>query len=117
MSEIFNRFAFQKNVKRLAKEHGLQLKELEKALNMPVSSLSRYWSVSKNNVKAPDPSISVIIRIANFFEVGIDELIGREVDNGFDDLDSPNGVAIEQRDNKELAKRIQKLASQLIDRL
>ena len=117
MSELFDRFAFQKNVKRLAKEHGLQLKELEKALNMPVSSLSRYWSVSKNNVKAPDPSISVIIKIANFFEVGIDDLIGRELNNYLDDLDEQSRLSIEQRDTKDLAKRIQKLSSQLIDRL
>lgn len=114
MSELFNRFAFQKNVKRLAKEHGLQLKELEQALGMPVSSLSRYWSVSKNNVKAPDPSITVIIKIANFFEVGIDELIGRELNN---DFDLQGDLAIEQRDTKELAKRIQKLSAQLLERL
>lgn len=114
MSELFNRFAFQKNVKKLAKEHGLQLKELEQALGMPVSSLSRYWSVSKNNVKAPDPSISVIIKIANFFEVGIDELIGRDWNN---DFDLQGELAIEQKDTKELAKRIQKLSSQLLDRL
>ncbi|MBQ4521958.1 MAG: helix-turn-helix transcriptional regulator [Lachnospiraceae bacterium] len=114
MSELFNRFAFQKNVKRLAKENGLQLKELEQALGMPVSSLSRYWSVSKNNVKAPDPSITVIIKIANFFEVSIDELIGRELNN---DFDLQGDLAIEQRDTKELAKRIQKLSSQLLDRL
>lgn len=117
MSELFDRFAFQKNVKRLAKEHGLQLKELEKALNMPVSSLSRYWSVSKNNIKAPDPSISVIIKIANFFEIGIDELIGRELEDGFDELDAEAKLSIEKRDTKELAKRIQKLSAQLIDRL
>ncbi|MBQ3512934.1 MAG: helix-turn-helix transcriptional regulator [Lachnospiraceae bacterium] len=115
MSELFNRFAFQKNVKRLAKEHGLQLKELEQALGMPVSSLSRYWSVSKNNVKAPDPSISVIIKIANFFEVGIDDLIGRELNDDFDDMQGE--VSIEQKDTKELAKRIQKLSSQLLERL
>ena len=114
MSELFDRFAFQKNVKRLAKEHGLQLKELEQALGMPVSSLSRYWSVSKNNVKAPDPSITVIIKIANFFEVGIDELIGRELNN---DFDLQGDLAIEQRDTKELAKRIQKLSAQLLERL
>ena len=114
MSELFNRFAFQKNVKRLAKEHGLQLKELEQALGMPVSSLSRYWSVSKNNVKAPDPSITVIMKIANFFEVGIDELIGRELNN---DFDLQGDLAIEQRDTKELAKRIQKLSAQLLERL
>lgn len=116
MSELFDRFAFQKNVKRLAKEHGLQLKELEKALNMPVSSLSRYWSVSKNNIKAPDPSISVVIKIANFFEVGIDELIGRDLDKDFN-LDGQGELAVEQKDTKELAKRIQKLSIQLMERL
>lgn len=114
MSELFNRFAFQKNVKKLAKEHGLQLKELEQALGMPISSLSRYWSVSKNNVKAPDPSISVVIKIANFFDVGIDELIGRERES---ELELDEDIAIEERDMKELAKRIQKLSSQLLDRM
>lgn len=59
------------SIKKLCKSHGIALSQLENKLNFSYGLISR-WSKSS-------PSLDKIIDIADFFNVTIDELIGRNI--------------------------------------
>ena len=65
-----------KILKELRKELNITQKDLAKKLDLTQATISD-WEVSK-----VEPSIEWLIRIADFFNVSIDYLVGREDDFG-----------------------------------
>lgn len=59
-------------LKELRKQKGLTLVELAKEVNLANNTLSRYERGAR------EPNISMLIKLADFFNVSIDYLIGRE---------------------------------------
>ena len=59
------------NIKHLCKEQGITVKQMEEALDITRSSVCR-WN---NN----PPTLNSIIKVANYFNVSIDGLIGRDI--------------------------------------
>lgn len=59
------------NLKKLRKAEGLTQMELAKALNVGASTLAMWESAGR------EPDIDTLIRIADFFNVSLDELVGR----------------------------------------
>ncbi len=60
-----------KNLKFLRKEKGIGQDALAKELNISVKTVS-HWETGYSQ-----PSIEQLIRLADFFDVSIDELVGR----------------------------------------
>lgn len=58
-------------IKELCKKHGTSISKLESELGFGNSSIKRWGSTSS-------PSIDKITKVANYFNVSIDYLIGRE---------------------------------------
>lgn len=67
---------FTAKLKELREEKGLQQKELANLLNVSKSTISG-WEVGRN-----EPKQDMLIKIAIFFDVTIDYLLGREDDFG-----------------------------------
>ena len=65
-----------KILKELRKEKGLTQRELAQKLNLTQATICD-WEVSK-----VEPSIEWLVKLADFFEVSVDYLIGREDDFG-----------------------------------
>ena len=63
-----------KFLKELRKEKGLTQEQLAEKLNVSNRSISRYET--GNNM----PDISLLIEIADIFEVSLDNLLGREIE-------------------------------------
>lgn len=63
--------SFGKRVKQLREERGLSRNELAKSLNITYAALSKYETDDRF------PSEDILSRIADYFEVSVDELIGR----------------------------------------
>lgn len=59
--------AFSENVRRLAKEKGKSLKDIEKELGFTTGSFSRWIS--------HEPSVSTVMKIAEYFGVEVKELL------------------------------------------
>lgn len=62
---------FSERFRELKNRDGLTLKDLSKELNITVPNLSYY-------MKGREPSYDILISIANYFDVTVDWLIGRE---------------------------------------
>ena len=62
-------------IRKLRKERGLSITELAEMIGISYQSLQRYEAGKR------DPSIQVLIALANFFDVSVDYLIGREEKN------------------------------------
>lgn len=62
------------NIKILREKINISQYELADKLGIPRSTLCNY----EKNIN--EPSISTLIKLANFFNVSIDELVGRETD-------------------------------------
>lgn len=60
-----------KSIRNCCKENGITVSQLEKELNFGAGLISR-WTKT-------DPSLGKIINIADYFNINIDELIGREL--------------------------------------
>ncbi len=60
-----------KNLKFLRKEKGIGQDALAKELNTSVKTVS-HWETGYSQ-----PSIEQLIRLADFFDISIDELVGR----------------------------------------
>ena len=58
-------------IKELRQEKGLKLKDIANYLNVTVRTVSRYEEGTR------EPSISVLIKLCDLFEVTADYLIGR----------------------------------------
>lgn len=63
--------SFGKRVKQLREERGLSRNDLAKSLNITYAALSKYETDDRF------PSEDILSRIADYFEVSIDNLIGR----------------------------------------
>ena len=59
-------------IKDLRREKGLSLRAMCAEINVPASTLSQY----ERGVR--EPNISMLIKLANYFNVSVDYLIGRE---------------------------------------
>ena len=73
---------FQKNLKTLMQSRGLTMKALSIELNMNTTSISRYF-IDRN------PDLTSIWRIANYFDVSIDWLLGRSTSR-YDSIPEPS---------------------------
>lgn len=62
------------NLKELRKKRGISQIEIAKAIDIPQTSYSRYEQ------GICDPSISTLIKLADFFNISIDTLVGRKTD-------------------------------------
>ena len=67
MSEFSNRF------KQLKDESNLTLKDLSEVLDITIPNLSYY-------MKGREPAYDILIRIANYFNVSVDWIIGNDID-------------------------------------
>ena len=63
---------FSENLRLLRKAHGLKQQELADQLGI---SLRAYQYYERNQ---PDPQLTVLVRIADYFGISLDELAGRE---------------------------------------
>lgn len=61
---------FYQKLQELAKDKGVSFKQIEKELNYPTNTLYNY--------KSKDPSGQRLIELADYFDVTIDYLLGRE---------------------------------------
>lgn len=62
-------------IRKLRKERGLSITKLAEAIGVSYQSLQRYEAGKR------EPSIQVLIALANFFDVSVDYLVGRESKN------------------------------------
>ena len=64
-----------------------KLKELRKANNLSMDKLGKEINMSSGEIrdiengKKKDPRISTLIRIADYFNISLDELIGRKLED------------------------------------
>ncbi|OMC87441.1 hypothetical protein BK128_08420 [Viridibacillus sp. FSL H7-0596] len=65
---ITNNFAI--NIRALRKKHKLTQKQLSEKLSKKESAV-RMWELNKN-----EPSLTTLIKLAEIFEVTLDELVG-----------------------------------------
>lgn len=63
---------FSENLKGLRRAKGIGQAELAKALNVSAKSIS-HWETGYT-----EPSIAQLISLADYFDVSLDELLGRE---------------------------------------
>lgn len=68
---------FQNNIQKLIKSKPLSLTELAKELDMSYQTL--YSITSRHN---PNPTMETLIKISNYFGVGIDDLVSKNLING-----------------------------------
>ena len=59
-------------LREIRKSHGITMKEAADALNMPYTTYANYEKGDR------EPNISVILRLADFFNVSTDYLLGHE---------------------------------------
>lgn len=59
------------NINKLCKENGISISQLERELGFGKGTISRW--------KSSSPSLDKVIAIADYFNVDMDYLIGREV--------------------------------------
>lgn len=75
-------------LKELRKEHKLSMKELGKILGLSESTISLYEAGKR------EPDIKTLIKMADYFKVSVDVLIGRDETNKDDILDIEHGEGI-----------------------
>ena len=67
-----SKMSFSENLRQLREKQGLKQKELAEELEI---SLRAYQYYERNE---REPQLSTLIRIADYFDVSLDELVGRE---------------------------------------
>ncbi len=60
-----------KNLRLIRKQHNISMKKLGEAINLGESTISQYESGNR------EPSFDILIKIADYFNVSIDYLLGR----------------------------------------
>ena len=65
---------FSKRLKDMRKKRGISQSELTKTINIPQTTYANY------EIKNCDPNISTLIKLADFYNISVDELVGRETD-------------------------------------
>ena len=86
---------------------GERLKDLRALANMSQCELSKKLNVSQSSITKwenglADPTSKVLIAMADFFDVSIDYLVGREDDFGIIRSGSPSSVLSFTEDEKRL---------------
>lgn len=66
-------YNFSATVKRLRKEQGISQSELSERLGISNMAISK-WERNKNAL----PTCKVLFKLADYFNVSLDELVGRE---------------------------------------
>lgn len=56
-------------VKKLCEEHGITIKELERNIGVANATIAHWKNAN------PDPSMSTIVKVADYFNISVDELI------------------------------------------
>lgn len=106
-----------KNIKYLREKKNLSQKEFAKILNISNSTLSQYES----NVRVPSDDIK--IKIANYFNVSLDYLLGRPNSHNTSkekskatelEEDFPEGVSVLYRANKNLTPEQKEMMLRMI---
>ena len=64
---------FAENLKSLRKSKGIGPSALAEALNISVKTVS-HWETGYT-----EPSVALLIQLANYFDITIDELVGRTI--------------------------------------
>lgn len=82
----------------LRKERNISQKELAKYLNVSQAQISKYES------GANEPDLATLIKIADFFNISIDELLGHK---------SPNYHNLSQKDLDEINLLLKSLSDKL----
>ena len=98
MSEFSNRF------RQLKDESGLSSKELSQKLDIAPSTLSYY-------LKDREPNYDMLIKIADYFDVTIDWLVGNDMEQNITLLKIE--LINLQLENKKLLNKINEMKSQL----
>ncbi len=66
--------AFNKNLKELRKKRGVSQADITNVINIPRTTYANY------ETKNCDPNISTLIKLADFYNISIDELVERPTD-------------------------------------
>ncbi len=82
----------------LRKERSISQKELAKYLNVSQAQISKYES------GANEPDLATLIKIADFFNISIDELLGHN---------KPNYLNLSQKDLDEINLLLKSLSDKL----
>lgn len=69
-----NDIFYLKNLRELRKRKNLTQEEMSKILNLGSTTYKNYEN------KITEPSIETLVKLADYFNVSIDELVGRETD-------------------------------------
>lgn len=65
---------FSKRLKDMRKKRGISQSEITKVIDIPRTTYANY------EIKNCDPNISTLIKLADFYNISVDELVGRETD-------------------------------------
>lgn len=65
---------FSERLKELRKKRGISQTEITTIINIPRTTYANY------EIKNCDPNISTLIKLADFYNISIDELVGRPTD-------------------------------------
>lgn len=100
---------FGKRLRQLRENKQLSQLDLSKLLNIANSTLSLYEA----DKRFPEPE--VLKRIADFFNVSIDYLLGRTDDPTppIDDNVDTRGIKLTKKDEKDIAKDLEKIMNDL----
>ena len=71
-------FEFSENLKRIRESRGISKTEIAKVLNIAVSTYS-YYENGRDTAGDREPSYANLIKIADFFGMSVDALLGRQV--------------------------------------
>ena len=71
-------FEFSENLKRIRESRGISKTEIAKVLNIAVSTYS-YYENGRDTAGDREPSYTNLIKIADFFGMSVDALLGRQV--------------------------------------
>lgn len=94
---------FSERFRRLKDESGMTLKELSTALDISVPNLSYY-------MKGREPSYDILIKIADYFDVTVDWLVGNDTQRNISEQELIN-LRIE---NKILSDKVVEIKGQLL---
>lgn len=72
---------FARKLQELLEDKGIQQKELARAIDITEVTISRYINEDR------DPQVAILEKIAEFFSVSTDFLLGRDKDNNTNSLD------------------------------
>ncbi|MDE7215405.1 MAG: helix-turn-helix domain-containing protein [Clostridia bacterium] len=104
---------FNENFKRIMRENNLTQKQLSVYTGIPASSIASWFGKQSSS-----PSIDAVIKIADFLNVTIDYLIGREGEDGTIIIDGRECLSDSERGliakYRELSPKKQSLVNEYV---